>query len=255
MKLLINKYFNEYITNLDKLWINLKELVKNFTKNSKKLDFNYLIQSSSVYSSKIEWNTLDLNSFMNYELSDKVSKNNKEIKEIKDLIKAYKFAKKNILNQENILIVHKKLSKSFLIKTRRWVLRNDKIWVFWKEWLIYLAIEPEYVKSELTLLFKEIDILLNERLDIEEVFYYASLIHLRFAHIHPFFDWNWRTVRLLEKWFIVSKLWNKFWKLNTEEYYWDNRNLYYNNLNLWPNYYCLGYDNSYNFMLMLAKSI
>jgi len=56
---------------------------------------------------------------MNYELSDKVSKNNKEIKEIKDLIKAYKFAKKNILNQENILIVHKKLSKSFLIKTRR----------------------------------------------------------------------------------------------------------------------------------------
>jgi hypothetical protein len=33
-----------------------------------------------------------------------------------------------------------------------------------------------------------------------EVFYFASLIYLRFAHIHPFRNGNGRAARLLDKW-------------------------------------------------------
>ncbi|MBN1116921.1 MAG: Fic family protein [Bacteroidales bacterium] len=38
------------------------------------------------------------------------------------------------------------------------------------------------------------------------MFYFASLIHLRFAHIHLFRDDNGRAARLIEKWFVAEIL-------------------------------------------------
>jgi hypothetical protein len=37
-------------------------------------------------------------------------------------------------------------------------------------------------------LFDDVLILLKEDLSEEEVFYFSSLIHLKFIHIHPFAD-------------------------------------------------------------------
>jgi Fic family protein len=37
-------------------------------------------------------------------------------------------------------------------------------------------------------LFEDIEDLLQKKLTNEEVFYFASLIHLKFVHIHPFAD-------------------------------------------------------------------
>lgn len=68
-------------------------------------------------------------------------------------------------------------------------------------------------------LFKDIEELINKDLNLEEVFYYASQIHLKFVHIHPFSDWNGMCARLLEKWFLVEKLWKELWKMKSEEYY------------------------------------
>ena len=81
-------------------------------------------------------------------------------------------------------------------------------------------------------LFTDIDILLEKNLSPREVFYYASLIHLVFVHIHPFADGNGRSARLLEKWFIASKLGHEFWKLSSEKYYKEHRGQYYQNINL-----------------------
>ncbi len=72
-------------------------------------------------------------------------------------------------------------------------------------------------------LFVDINYLLGESLDPLETFYFASLIHLVFVHIHPFPDGNGRSARLLEKWFITSKLGDEFWKLSSEKYYKEHR--------------------------------
>jgi Fic family protein len=51
-----------------------------------------------------------------------------------------------------------------------------------------LAIEPELVEKEMKSFFEEILEILKQDLSNEEIFFYASLIHLRFVHIHPFSD-------------------------------------------------------------------
>jgi len=248
LKILTGKYLEKYRLKASKLLENFEI----FLENSNDLNFEYLTESSSVFSSRIEWNSLDLNSFMNMKLN---STKSKDLIEIENLIKAYNFAQNNNLNEKNLLNTHKIVSESLLIKSKRWKYRDDKVWVFWKEGLIYLAIEPEYVKSKMWELFEDIKILLNSKLNIDEVFYYASQIHLKFVHIHPFSDWNWRIARLLEKWFLCEKLWENLWKIKSEEFYFKNRENYYSNINLWVNYYEINYDNSINFMLMLVESL
>lgn len=246
MKILTQKYLQEYLKNIWEVdFLKLENKLGNF-------EFDYLIEASSVYSSNIEWNSIDLNSFMNAKMNKTKTK---DIKEIDSLIKAYNFAKDNVLNEINLLYTHNLSSQTILIKSKRWKYRNEKVWVFWKNWLIYLRVESEFVETKMKDLFDDITYLLKKDLSIEEVFYYASLIHLVFVHIHPFSDWNGRTARLLEKWFLASKLWNNFWKISSEEYYYKNRQIYYQNINLWVNFYELNYDLSLNFLLMLIKSV
>lgn len=248
MEILSKQYFKNYKNSIK----DLSKKLEIFKSSSKELNFEYLTETSSVFSSNIEWNSIDLNSFMNQKINSKPSK---EVKEIENLIESYKFAQKNSLNEENFLKIHKISSKTLLISSKRWVYRDDKVWVFWKEWLIYLAIEAEYVKKTMNQLFEDINELLNKSLTDEEVFYYASFIHLKFVHIHPFSDWNGRCARILEKWFLTENLWEDFWKLQSEEYYWDNRNEYYNNINLWVNYYELNYSKCDKFLGMLVESL
>ena len=92
-------------------------------------------------------------------------------------------------------------------------------------------------------------------LRVEEVFYYASLIHLKLAHIHPFMDGNGRAARLAEKWFLSLKTGVIAWKIRSEKYYFENRSKYYENINLGQNYYELNYRKSFPFLEMLSNSI
>lgn len=248
MLILIDKYLENY----EKKVLNIKENIEKFKENSKNLDFSFLIESSSVFSSNIEWNTLDLNSFMNAKMNKLKTK---DVEEIDSLIEAYTFAQKNKLNEKNFLHTHLLSSKTILIKSKRWVYRNEPVWVFGRNWLVYLALEVEKISDEMKKLFKDIKELLKKDLSVEEVFYHASMIHLIFVHIHPFSDGNWRTARLLEKWFLVNKLWDDFWKFESERYYKENREIYYKNINLWVNYYELDYSNCLDFLLMLPKSL
>ena len=248
MEILQEKYLKFYIENE----LDLEEKIMKFKDNSKNLDFTFLTESSSVFSSNIEWNTLDLNSFMNAKMNRIKTK---DVEEIKSLIKAYKFAQNNNLTENCFLHIHFLSSKTILIKSKRWKYRDEKVWVFWKEWLIYLAIEAEKLEDEMKKLFSDIKILLNKSISLQEIFYYASMIHLVFVHIHPFSDGNGRIARLLEKWFLVSKLWNDFWKIESERYYKENREIYYKNINLWVNYYEINYDKCLDFLFMLPKSL
>lgn len=238
MKLLKEKYYESYL----KIAANIEELIDNCNFFDKSVSFEYLTKASAVFSSNIEGNSINLNSYMNYEMNKLKFKDSKEFDEIEDLIAAYKFAQANELDEKNMLLCHKFLSKTLLIDSKRGNYRTEKVGVFGKTGLIYLAIEPEYVQQEMKYLFNDIYQLLNTKLATAEVFYYASMIHLRFVHIHPFMDGNGRIARLIEKWFITSVLGIDFWKLSIEENYKNKQQEYYNAINIGVNYYELNYD-------------
>ena len=252
MNITTKKYFPQYNNQLS---IKLNELVEQFNFDEKKIDLNYFTQVSAIYSSNIEGNSIDLNSFMNYQLSKETFKPTKEIEEIETLITAYQYAQQNKINETNFLKCHKIFSKTLLIKSRQGQYRKNKVGVFDQTGLVYLALEPEFVNDRMKEFFININTLLTQRHTITEVFYFASLIHLITAHIHPFMDGNGRAARLLEKWFLTEKLGGQFWKIPSEKYYKDNQAQYYTNINLGVNYYELNYDKCVPFLLMLPNSL
>ena len=161
------------------------------------------------------------------------------------------------MTKSNFLKTHSILSKSLLPKKEQGKVRKEQVGVRDSKTLkpIYLAVEPEFVDVELTKLFSDISMLLEEKLTIQEVFYFASMIHLWIAKIHPFMDGNGRSARLIEKWFLVSKLGKSLWSVNSEKYYWDNRPAYYENISLGFNYYALYWDRCQPFLKMLMESV
>ena len=249
MKLLDRPCLDQYRTETGG---KIREQILGF--QSRELDLGYNLKASSVYSSNIEGNTLDLNSYMNLKMRSAVSKN-KEVKEIDDLVKAYEYAMENDLTENNFLEAHRLLSKTILIKSKQGKYRQEKIGVFSDRGLVYLAIEEDFVVQEMKSFFAEIGTLLAMELDSVEVFYFAALIHLRFVHIHPFADGNGRAARLLEKWFLCQKIGRKFWGLLSEKNYRLNQQEYYQNINLGVNFYVLEYGLSLPFLLMLPKSL
>jgi len=252
MRITERKYLDLYIQSIGH---EIPSLIQEYDFSENIGKFDYLTKSSAVYSSNIEGNSIDLNSYMNYELNKDKFKIGKEIEEIEDLIKAYEFAQNNKLTDKNLLNCHKMLSKTLLIKRKRGKYRIEQVGIFGKSGLAYMAIEAEFVEKEMKIFFQDIEELISSNLNEKEVFYFASLIHLRFVHIHPFRDGNGRVARLLEKWFITEKLGRDFWKISSEEYYKVNQTKYYETLNLGVNFYELNYDNCIGFLEILPNCL
>lgn len=232
----------------------IEERVQAFAGQQNGFDLGYRIQVSAVFSSNIEGNPLDLNSYMNSKLRKDTRFNQKEVAEIDDVIAAYHFAKDHRLNEPHFLTSHAIVSKHLLIKSKRGKYRKEPIGVFSESGLVYVAVEAQFVAEYMRLLFTEIDALLNASISVKETLYFAALIHLRCVHIHPFADGNGRAARLLEKWFLTSKLGEQYWSLLSEKYYKEHQQAYYRSLNLGVNFYELDYSKSVPFLLMLPES-
>jgi|WetSurMetagenome_2_1015567.scaffolds.fasta_scaffold33402_3 Fic family protein len=252
MKVTERKYLSQYSKSIGN---QILHMIKKFDFSENKGGFDYLTKASAIYSSNIEGNSIDLNSYMNYELSNEKFKIGKEVKEIESLIKAYGFAQKNRLTEANLLHCHEIFSETLLIKSKRGKYRIEQVGVFGKTGIAYLAIEPEFVEKEMKTFFDGVVELIVGKLTEEEVFYFASLIHLVFVHIHPFRDGNGRAARLLEKWFISEKLGQEFWRIPSEEYYKNHQQQYYKAIDLGVNFYELNYDNCYGFLEMLPNCL
>ncbi|MCB9034480.1 MAG: Fic family protein [Chitinophagales bacterium] len=218
--------------------------------------FSFYVSVSSVYSSKIEGEKIELDSYIKHKkfgiefLPDYTKK-------IDDLYNAYIFAKNNKLNQENILETHKLLSKHIVATNWQGKYRKQNMYVTTPDGKIeYVAALPNKVETEMNLFFDDITVLLNAKLNIEEVFYFASFIHLVFVKIHPFNDGNGRTARLLEKWFLAQKLGDKAWLIQSEKMYYNQHNTYYKNIRLLGlEYSALDYNQALPFLLMLPMSL
>lgn len=176
--------------------------------------------------------------------------------EIDELVDAYNFAVTHPLNKKNFLESHKILSHTILdLKSQRGKLRNQGVGIYSRGKLEYLAIEPEFLEDEFSKLFDDIKILLKKNVTVNELFYYAAMIHLVFEKIHPFMDGNGRAGRLLEKWFLASHIGEAAWSFETEKHYWENRPLYYQNIHIGYNYYALKMEKCIPFLLMLIEAI
>ncbi len=252
MRITDTKYLTDYQRTLG---FDIQALFDSIDFSEKTINLAYRLKASAVFSSNIEGNTIDINSFMNSLIGNQSFKPQKQMQEIEDLIRAYEFAGANALNEENLLEAHKILSDELLVKDKRGIYRNDRMGVFDGTGLVYMAIEPQYVEGKMQEFFTDIESLLSKDLSVAELFYHASLIHLKLAHIHPFWDGNGRIARLLEKWFLSTKINGRAWKIQSERYYKEHLSDYYNSINLGVNYYELNYDKCLPFLMLLPKAL
>ncbi len=252
MRVTEKKCLSKFIETIDG---DIDQLLIQNADRQRDINLDFRVKTSAVYSANIEGNSVDINSFLNSEVSKDAFKPRKEIDEISDLVKAYEFAIENDLSEKNLLEAHRILSGTILIKGKRGKHRTDRMGVYDNSGLVYLAVEPENVNRETSVLFEDIHQLLEEELQINEIFYHASLIHLKLAQIHPFWDGNGRASRLLEKWFLAEKLGAQAWKIESEHFYKDNIKPYFKSINLGMDYYTLDYDNCIPFLTMLVDSL
>ena len=97
LELLQPLFFDDYLKN-QKI-----TLVKHFNKIKKnQIPFGYSIESSAVYSSMIEGNIMDFDTYLKYAHSGMNNKS-KSFTEIEDLKNAYLFAKTNAITFDNFL--------------------------------------------------------------------------------------------------------------------------------------------------------
>lgn len=219
-------------------------------------NFNFYTSVSAVFSSKIEGEDIDLDSYIKHKRFG-ISYLPDYTKKIDDLYNAYEFAKKNVLSETTIYESHALLSNNLLPKNQQGKIRAAPIYVVTDDGKIeYVATEVHNIKNELDKFYADLSILLKMELSLIQVFYFASLLHLVFAKIHPFNDGNGRTSRLIEKWFLVSKLGEKAWYIESEKNYYNHHQHYYNSLRaLGLEYESLNYEKALPFLLMLPNSL
>lgn len=218
--------------------------------------FSFYTSVSAVFSSKIEGENIELDSYVKHKrfgiefLPDYTRK-------IDDLYNAYQFAKSTNCNSESILAVHEMLTKHILLSDKQGKIRTGNMYVTTQDGRIeYVAASPFVVKDELEKLFTDIESLLKAELTVQEVFFFASLIHLVFVKIHPFDDGNGRCSRLIEKWFLAEKLEEKAWLIQSEKNYYLQHQIYYKNIRLLGlEYDELDYSKALPFLLMLPQSL
>lgn len=218
--------------------------------------FSFYTSVSAVFSSKIEGENIELDSFVKHKLW-KTAYQPDYTRKTDDLYDAYLFAKQNKLTPKNISHIHALITKHILRVEMQGVFRKTNMFVVSNDGKIeYVAALPNEVEAEMEKLYANIQILLSAKLSFIEVFYFAAMIHLVFVKIHPFTDGNGRTARLLEKWFLNEKLGEKSWFIQSERYYYEHLQQYYLNIkHIGIEYIELNYLESLPFLQMLADSI
>lgn len=219
-------------------------------------EFSFYTSVASVYSSKIEGEAIELDSYIKHKRFH-IEFQPDYTRKIDDLYLAYQFASENRPDKETFAEMHSLLARHIVSTNWLGKFRNQNMFVTTKDGRIeYVAATPFEVPSEMDKLYTDLKILLNTELTISETFFFASMIHLVFVKIHPWNDGNGRCGRLFEKWFLAQKLGNKAWFVQSEKYYYTQHETYYSNIRaLGLEYQDLDYSKALSFLLMLPKSV
>ena len=218
--------------------------------------FQFYKSVSSVYSSKIEGEDIDFDSYFKHKFLN-VKFRPDYTRKADDLYAAYDFIDNHTLTLNNVQKAHSILSSKLLPKSQQGRIRTNPMFLINSDDKIeYVAAGPEIVKEEIEKLFEDINLLTKKNLSPFEVFYYAALIHLVFVKIHPFQDGNGRTARLIEKWFLVERIGQIASSVQLEKNYYTNIKHYYSNIKkLGLEYTDLDYTKSLDFLLMTVNGI
>jgi Fic family protein len=193
--------------------------------------FTFYTSVAVISSSRIEGEAMEVDSYVKHKMQD-IEYLPELVQKPNDLYEAYSFAQNNKLSETNFLAAHTLLSTHLLPEKWRGKIRHGEMLVLEHNTgrIQYEAAPANIVAREFAKLWHDIEQLINRNISVEEVFYYASFIHVAFVNIHPFNDGNGRAARLLEKWFLAEKLGQKAWYIQSEKFYYANINNYYKNL-------------------------
>lgn len=219
--------------------------------------FTFYTSVAVISSSRIEGEQMEIDSYVKHKMQD-VEYLPELVQKPNDLYKAYLFAQKNKLNAKTFFEAHALLSTHLLPEYHRGVYRKNEMVVMEHKTgnVQFEACPFRMAEEEMNKLWKDIVILSKQKLNAEELFYYASFMHLVFVNIHPFNDGNGRAARLLEKWFLAEHLGEKAWYIKSEKYYYHKVNEYYANLaRLGLFYEKIDYSKSDLFLQMLPNAI
>lgn len=219
--------------------------------------FNFYTSLSAIASSRIEGEQMEVDSYIKHKMLN-IEYQPNLVEKPNDLYKAYIYAQENELNSSSFLKAHSLIPAHLLPEIKQGMYRTGNMVVMEHKTgrIQYEAALVHEVQNLMNLLWQDIEQLKKESLSIEEIFYFASFIHIVFVNIHPFEDGNGRAGRLLEKWFVAQKLGKKAWFMQSELNYYNNVNDYYKNLNRLGMFYeQLDYSKSLPFLLMLPNSL
>jgi len=253
-KILTSQLLDDFIQKVDESPLDKLDRVE---KVEMSVDYFQFYKSvSSVYSSKIEGEDIDFDSYFKHKFLN-VKFRSDYTRKADDLYAAYDFIDNHELNLKNVQKAHSILSSKLLPKSQQGFIRTNPMFVINSDDQIeYVAAGPEIVKKEMDKLFDDIGLLIHADLNPYEVFYYAALIHLVFVKIHPFQDGNSRTARLMEKWFLIEKIGQIATSVQLEKNYFNKIKSYYSNIKkLGLEYEDLDYSRSLDFLLMTVNGI
>ena len=255
MKKLTDQYYASYVSMLD---VNIEEAfaevkLREWTAES----FRFYTAVSVMSSSRMEGEQMEIDSYLKHKLQNIEYLPNLTEKP-NDLFDAYEFARDNALTLANFLEADSIATQNLLPDHLRGAVRAGDMLIIDQQTqrVQYEAAMGSVVANEFEDFWTELSALLEKKLSLQEVFYYASLIHLVFVKIHPFNDGNGRAGRLLEKWFVNSMLGEKAWYIGSEHYYYNNLQAYYSSLARVGLFYDeLDFEKSIPFLLMLPDAL
>lgn len=148
-------------------------------------NFSFYTSVSAVFSSRIEGEDIELDSFIKHKRYG-IKYQPDYTRKIDDLYDAHLLAQQSRLSPKTVQKVHVLLTKHILQKSGQGKFRTGNMFVLTKDGRIeYVAAAPENVKTEMKRFYKDIETLINNELNFDEVLFFASMIRLVFIKFIP----------------------------------------------------------------------